>query len=212
MRPDRPPVWVACVAAGAALVTFGIVLGVDRGAPAQTAHAVPTVSFGRVPSSSSSAGAKATRATRQPATLPLGSRLLIRGEAAPVRRVHIVGHDMQIPLDPREVGWWSAGAAPGSDAGTAVIVGHVNYAGVTGALAVLPRLRSGDAVTIAELRHRVRYRIVAVRTYPKTSGIPNQVFAKDGPSRLVLITCGGPFDASSGNYEDNIVAYARPVT
>jgi hypothetical protein len=29
--------------------------------------------------------------------------------------------------------------------------------------------------------------------------------------RLVLVTCGGPFDASTGNYLDNIVAFAVPV-
>jgi hypothetical protein len=77
---------------------------------------------------------------------------------------------------------------------------------------VLAHVRPGDAVTVAEAHHRVRYRIAAVRTYPKTTGIPNQVFAENGPSRLVLITCGGPFDPSSGNYEDNIVAYAEPST
>jgi hypothetical protein len=27
----------------------------------------------------------------------------------------------------------------------------------------------------------------------------------------VMITCGGPFDPATGNYEDNIVAYATPV-
>jgi len=26
----------------------------------------------------------------------------------------------------------------------------------------------------------------------------------------VLITCGGPFDSATGNYLDNIVAFARP--
>ena len=56
-----------------------------------------------------------------------------------------------------------------------------------------------------------RYRIVAVRTYPKSSGLPAAAFRTAGPAQLVLITCGGPFDSSTGNYRDNIVAYAQPL-
>jgi hypothetical protein len=29
-------------------------------------------------------------------------------------------------------------------------------------------------------------------------------------ARLVVVSCGGPFDASTGHYLDNIVAYAVP--
>jgi hypothetical protein len=50
-----------------------------------------------------------------------------------------------------------------------------------------------------------------VRTYPKETGLPASAFARDGAPRLVLITCGGPFDAATGNYEDNVVVYATPA-
>jgi hypothetical protein len=39
---------------------------------------------------------------------------------------------------------------------------------------------------------------------------PAEAFDRIGRARLVLITCGGPFDPSTGNYRDNIVAYAVP--
>jgi hypothetical protein len=177
---------------------------------------VPIVNVGRVPAAGDPAAhaplAHRHRA-RRPRTLPLGSRLRITGHDvdARIRRVQVVGHEMQIPQDPRLVGWWTAGAAPEDRQGTVVIVGHINYAGVSGALSVLPALRPGEAISIAEPRRTVRYRVAAVRTYPKTSGIPDSVFAQNGPARLVLITCGGPFDSTTGNYEDNIVAFARPV-
>jgi hypothetical protein len=103
------------------------------------------------------------------------------------------------------------GAAPGDATGSIVIVGHINYAGVTGALARLPQTRPGEIATLTEDHRALRYRILAIRTYPKTSGLPGSVFAKNGPVRLVLITCGGPFDSSTGNYEDNIVAYAERI-
>ena len=63
---------------------------------------------------------------------------------------------------------------------------------------------------IGEPHSSVRYRVAAVRTYPKQTGIPPDVFTRAGSPRLVLITCGGPFDSATGNYEDNVVLYAVP--
>jgi hypothetical protein len=37
------------------------------------------------------------------------------------------------------------------------------------------------------------------------------VFGQQVTPRLVILTCGGPFDAATGHYLDNIVAYALPV-
>jgi sortase (surface protein transpeptidase) len=90
-------------------------------------------------------------------------------------------------------------------------VGHINYAGVTGVLAAVATVHPGDRIVIAEPHRTLRYVIAAVRTYPKTSGIPAEVFSRGGAPRLALITCGGPFDSATGNYVDNLVAYARPV-
>ena len=83
-----------------------------------------------------------------------GSRLRLTrlGINAKITAVNTVGNVMQIPRDPHSLGWWRGGAAPGASAGTTVIVGHINYAGVTGALAVLPDARPGDAVVVDEGR------------------------------------------------------------
>lgn len=97
-----------------------------------------------------------------------------------------------------------------------VIVGHVNLAGRVGAFAVLPQARPGDAVTVSEPWRgsalTFRYSVDAVRTYPKSAGLPQQLFGRDGVHELVLITCGGSFDSSTGNYRDNIVVLAHAVT
>jgi hypothetical protein len=37
------------------------------------------------------------------------------------------------------------------------------------------------------------------------------VWAREGDPQLVLITCGGEFDAQARSYEDNVVAFARPA-
>ncbi len=205
-------VWGPCVLAGVLLLGFAVVLTVNRGAAARAGRpgAVPVVNAGRLPPEHS-AGAPPRRSVR--VGLTPGSRLELGrlGVDAEITAVTTVGNVMQIPRDPHLLGWWRDGSAPGDTSGTTVIVGHINYAGVTGALAVLPDARPGDAVAIDEGSHTVRYRVTAIRTYPKSSGIPAAVFSRSGPARLVLITCGGPFDGATGNYEDNIVAYADPV-
>ncbi|MCW2497307.1 class F sortase [Jatrophihabitans sp.] len=209
-----PLPWVALVVAGVGAVVLALVLLAGRHDPR---HAVPVVNVGALPAtsapastvpSSSPSSSFSSRTTRH--TVAAGTRLVL-GQLhvnAPITAVHVTDGVMGVPRDPQTVGWWSDGAAPGDASGTTVLVGHVNYAGVSGALGGLPEARPGDVVSVGATH---RYRITAVRTYPKTTGIPDDVFARSGPARLVLITCGGPFDSSTGNYEDNIVAYASPA-
>ena len=191
------------------LVTAGV-LAFERSSSTSVARAVPAVSRGVVPPDPvHQRPAPKTRSTPVHGSVRAGSRLMLGrlGIDAPITPVTVTGQVMDVPLDPATLGWWSGGAAPGDPTGTTVIDGHVNYAGVSGALSVLPDVRPGDTVSIG---HR-RFTIQAVRTYPKSAGLPANLFTRTGPARLVLITCGGPFDAASGNYEDNIVAYAVPA-
>jgi hypothetical protein len=209
--------WGTCVVAGLLLMTLAIVLNIDHSRPGRSGHAVALVNLGRlptekgVPATTSRTGAARRQSTRTRFAPGAHLRLQRLGLDAPIRAVTTVGNVMQIPRDPHTVGWWNGGSAPGDTVGTTVIVGHINFAGVSGALAALPDARPGDAVVIDEGHHDRRYRVVAIRSYPKSTGIPGGVFTRTGRARLVLITCGGPFDSSTGNYEDNIVAYAEPA-
>jgi hypothetical protein len=49
-----------------------------------------------------------------------------------------------------------------------------------------------------------------VRTYNKHALPWQEIFDQKSVGRLAIVTCGGPFDASTGNYRDNIVAFAVP--
>lgn len=125
--------------------------------------------------------------------------------------------ELEIPLNPRVVGWWRYGAKPGATVGTAILAGHINYAGVTGAMADIGELNPGDQVYVfgrqnADDRHEVRFRVTGVRTYHKTHLPYRQLFNQNSVGRVVIVTCGGPFDASTGNYLDNIVVFAVPET
>ncbi len=122
---------------------------------------------------------------------------------------------LDVPLNPRTVGWWNGGAKPGARKGTAILDGHVNYKGVDGVLSRIGTLNPGDTVYVRGLHNgkqtRVRFTITGVRTYHKTALPYKQIFDQKSVGRLAIVTCGGPFDAQTGNYLDNIVAFAVPA-
>lgn len=139
--------------------------------------------------------------------LPSGSTALIRPAG-----VHRDG-SLAVPDDPQQVGWWTGGAAAGERYGNVVIAGHVDSArfGV-GVLAELRSARKGQRLQLSGQGRSVSYRVTSVRVVKKaklTAG--NAVFAQNRPQRLVLITCGGPFDRRTHRYQDNVVIEADPV-
>lgn len=124
--------------------------------------------------------------------------------------------ELDVPLNPKVVGWWRYGAKPGATTGTAILTGHVNYAGVTGSMAKIGKLNPGDQVFVfgthnANRKTEVKFRVTGVRTYHKKALPYKQIFAQKGVGRIAIVTCGGPFDASTGNYLDNIVVFAVPA-
>ena len=118
--------------------------------------------------------------------------------------------EMEIP-GPSEVGWYRFGAAPG-EAGTTVLAAHIAYNGTDGVFRHLVDLRTGASVSVELTDGQVRrYEVTSVEQYDKQA-LPADVWATDGPERLVLITCGGRFNPSLRSYESNIIAWATPVS
>jgi hypothetical protein len=205
------------LAAGAVLLGGAAALAAlaATGAASPRGSTVAAHDVGALPAATPLPARRVAPSSRQSAAVPPpGTRLTIAaaGVSAPLVSVTAPGGVMDVPRDPGTVGWWSAGARPGSPSGHVVVVGHVNYSGVAGALSVLPGLHIGDLVTVAEPSATLRYRVSARRVYAKESGLPSAIFATDGPEQLVLVTCGGDFDAATRNYRDNIVVFADPVT
>jgi len=92
-----------------------------------------------------------------------------------------------------------------------VLLGHVDSSSQgPGAFFHLASLEPGSEirVVLADGSRRT-FRVVARRTYLK-SRLPTAMFARTGRPMLVLVTCGGPFDARVGHYRDNVVVYAAP--
>jgi Sortase domain len=211
--PHRTVVGLVTALVGVAVLAAVGWVAVDR---TTASRPVPVVNRGTLAPSTPDAGspvdATKTRTGSSAAKPDAKAKLVLArlGVEARIVAVSAPHSVMQIPSDPRVVGWWRDGAVPGAGRGHVVIVGHINFHGRAGALAQLPDVRPGELVVVSGAS-TVRYRVTAVRTYAKTSGIPASVFSPGGPEQLVLITCGGPFDAHTGNYEDNIVAYASPA-
>ncbi|MFF4649087.1 class F sortase [Streptomyces sp. NPDC001380] len=133
------------------------------------------------------------------------------GVRAPVEAVG-VGRDGQVavPGNAEHVGWYRFGAAPGSAAGSAVVVGHVDSRTQgLGVLAALGSVRAGDRVTVALAdRRTLAYRVVSRRSYDKAAVPLARLFRRDGPPVLTLITCTAPFDPARGGYLRNLVVTA----
>jgi len=120
------------------------------------------------------------------------------------------GRELAVPGDVHLLGWWSSGPLPGSPAGTVVIDGHVDDRGGPGALFRLARTPVGSALVLQTSAGVLRYVVQARRLYDKDQ-LPGDLFTAAGQPRLVLVTCGGPFDRASGHYQDNVVLYALPA-
>ncbi len=120
---------------------------------------------------------------------------------------------LAVPESPREVGWWSGGAAPGAPYGTILLAGHVDSAEEgLGSLVDLSRTPVGATVTVRGAGgNSATYRVVARRSYPKATLPWRDLFRQDVPARLLLVTCGGEFDRRTGHYERNIVVFAVPA-
>jgi hypothetical protein len=121
--------------------------------------------------------------------------------------------ELAAPADIRRTGWWRDGAAPGAESGSILIAGHVDSAKLgAGAFYRLREARAGDRVQVTTADGRTStYRVVSVRRYLKRR-LPPDIYSLRGEPRLVLVTCGGPFDQATGHYRDNVVLTAVPVS
>ncbi|MGH3300964.1 MAG: sortase domain-containing protein [Streptosporangiaceae bacterium] len=109
--------------------------------------------------------------------------------------------------DSNLAGWY--GGYPGQSGFPVVIDGHVDNP----APAVFWKISEGDLGTGATVDidladgTSVTYVVTSTETVPKT-GFPLSVYNPTKTPTLVLITCGGQFDAATGHYLSNVVAFA----
>lgn len=106
--------------------------------------------------------------------------------------------------------WFKGSPRPG-DVGPATIEGHVDSArNGPSVFYKLGNLVAGDLVDVTRKGGSVTTFVVyEMHAFPK-DGFPTlKVYGNTAGPELRLITCGGPFDTTTGRYVNNTVVFAR---
>jgi hypothetical protein len=185
------------------------------------------------------AGQRHTRLPAVKPGVPIALTIAIRTPTHPHGvhsrvKAHALNPDgtLYVPADPQTVSWAKEDAPPGASHGTTILTSHINYVigghlviGALSDLAWYARHAIGRQLTLRMADGRVfKYRIVAGREYSKDQLANNpklratlydqrKVYGPAGhtSARLLLVSCGGAFDAYTGEYEDNVFLYALPI-
>jgi hypothetical protein len=163
-----------------------------------------------VPDARRATSAAGQRVPFVPTTIVLPS-----GHTAPVSPSGVLPDgSLVIPDRPDQVGWWDGGARAGDALGSLVIAGHVDSRTFgLGILAELKWVKAGSVIEVRAGSERQRYQVYqAVQVSQQSLATDDEFFRQDGPHRLVVITCGGPFDRSRHRYLDNYIVLARPIS
>ena len=125
---------------------------------------------------------------------------------------------MQTPDGPLNVAWYDFSARPGfppqdGRGGNAVFSGHVDYYNYGAAVFWnLRNLELDDEISVRLADGTVyRYGVISRNEYDAVTA-PIQEIVGDTPNEVVtLITCGGVFDSSVGEYNNRVVVRAQRI-
>lgn len=120
---------------------------------------------------------------------------------------------MQLPPNPKVLGWYRFGPAPdGATEGAAVVAGHLDSRRYgLGPLVRLRGIDAGDPVQVSLSNGTAMTYRVATTTRFDQQALPEELFTRTGTPTLHIITCGGEYDAEAGGYQQNLVVTAVPV-
>lgn len=219
-RTARRVAGVAAATAAALAVVGGVWLATgDRLEPAASTSpatasptaATPTPSPSHPAVGRSDAGIDAQQ--QQAQDPPTSVRVVDVGLDLPVVPVGVrADGQMDVPLLVSEVGWYEHGPAPGAVEGSAVLSAHVDSEVGAAPMAALFEVELGAIVEITtESGAVLAFRVDLVEQLGKAQLPLDELFARDGPPMLRLVTCAGAYDPVAGAYEDNLVVTATPV-
>lgn len=117
---------------------------------------------------------------------------------------------MEVPQDVSTAGWYRFGPLPGAR-GSAMVIGHVDSRTQgPGVFFGLSKLPLGERIGIQLDGGPTQFFVSVARRFIDKDELPLDLYARDGPPRLTLVTCGGGFDERSRSYSHNVVVYAVP--
>jgi len=184
----------------------------SAGPPVRAGGTLAGSAEGTGPATAASTGRHLQPAARPPRGRPRRLTIPAIAVTAPIEPLGVEPDGtLQVPTDFEATGWYRLGAKPG-DPGPAVIVGHVDSQSGPAVFYRLGTLAPRDVIRVSWKRGAsVFFRVYAVREYAKTAFPTRLVYGRTKAPELRLVTCGGPFDAETGHYLDNVVVFARRV-
>jgi sortase (surface protein transpeptidase) len=125
-------------------------------------------------------------------------------------------NEVEVPAagpDYDKTGWYKYSAVPGT-LGPAVVVGHVDSArSGPSVFFELGALKAKDTVRITRADGSIAvYAVDDVLRFKKSEFPTALVYGDTDHAALRLVTCGGPFEQSTGHYRDNIIVTASLVS
>lgn len=224
-RSRRWAVGAACAAtlavvAGAGLAGWVLTRPDDTSGDGLASLRTPATIASATPSPTAPAATPSVRATPRASAAsaaparPVRLRIPDLGVDASIRPVGVQRDGaMVIPAEPTSVGWYRYGRAPADPVGHTVIAGHVaTREDGPGALAPLAGAEEGMRVEVVDAdgtRHRY---VVRGRENIRKKALPvDEIFAREGPPLLVLVTCGGEYLPELRSHRDNVVVTAEPA-
>jgi sortase (surface protein transpeptidase) len=199
-------VGLVLVAVGAFIVAHALSAGSKL--PPAAAQEIPVTVGTKVPFAPNPASVAAPLRTSTPMTIVIPAI----GVNAPVTHLDLnTDGTIQVPPlnDHNLAGWYDRSVTPGAK-GTSVIIGHVDdYAGPS-VFYDIKNLRKGEAIDVVRADGTTAvFAVDGVQKAVKTNFPTSDVYGNVPYPALRLVTCGGPFDAKSGEYLDSIVVYAH---
>ncbi|HXT90508.1 MAG TPA: class F sortase [Trebonia sp.] len=194
------------MAVGAFVVAHALSAGSKL--PPAAAQDIPATVSTKVPFAPNPASVAAPLSASAPMTIVIPAIKV----NAPVTRLGLNPNGtVQVPpLDDHNLaGWYDRSVMPGAK-GTSVILGHVDdYAGPS-VFYNIKNLHKGDAVYVTRADGRTAvFAVDGVQKATKINFPTNDVYGNVPYPALRLVTCGGLFDAKTGEYLDSIVVYAH---
>lgn len=157
----------------------------------------------------------ARRATSAPDAQAPETATLPSGRTIPISAVGTTAAGLlDVPPDVDVAGWWRGGARLGDPFGSILIAAHVDSRTQgLGPFAELLTVRPGTRVRVASAGLEQTFEIRSRRLVPQGSLVDDSwIFAASGDSRLTLVTCAPPYDATRGGYQNLAVVIAVPLT
>jgi sortase (surface protein transpeptidase) len=182
---------------------------------AVTRHGGPPAEAQQIPGS---VGTGAPRVDGQRSARPLTASAPVRilipaiGVSAPVTRLGLnADGTVQVPpLDNHNLAGWYGGSVTPGQSGAAVMLGHVDTWSGGSVFYKIKDLHRGEQVDVVRANGTLAvFTVDGLQKAAKVAFPTDMVYGNPGYPALRLITCGGPFDAATGEYLDNIIVYAN---